>query len=230
MEYNQDLSRNNRVNVKKGSGVSQEKKFIFANSANITKNIKKACTIKRVFLNRIKKNKITEKIMGVVLDFAPLVRKYTWNKSEDVRAEAWLAVVEATKLYDSTKGIPFAGYVKSKVKYSVWNMVRKQQRQWQYEVAIENDVNNEENSLIDTLQSSVNVSDEVEQKFLTEELQAAINMLPERQRIAVIKTVFCNFSQTETAATLGVTPQAIFNLRNRGLARLKKAACMNIYN
>ena len=168
--------------------------------------------------------------MGTVLDFAPLVRKYTWNKSEDIRAEAWLAVVEAIKLYDSTKGVPFAGYVKSKVKYSVWNMVRKQQRQCQYEVAIEGDGDNEENSLLDTLQSSTNVSDEVEKKFLTEELQAAINLLPERQRIAVLKTVAWNFSQTETAAALGVTPQAIFNLRNRGLARLKKAACMNVYN
>lgn len=168
--------------------------------------------------------------MGTVLDFEPLVRRYTWNKSEDVRAEAWLAVVEATKLYDSTKGVPFAGYVKSKVKYSVWNMVRKQKRQWQYEVAIEGDSDNEENSLIDTLPSDTNVSDEVEQRFLIEELQTAINMLPERQRIAVLKTVVWNFSQTETAAALGVTPQAIFNLRNRGLARLKKAACMNVYN
>ncbi|MBP2631358.1 MAG: polymerase, sigma-24 subunit, RpoE, subfamily [Firmicutes bacterium] len=168
--------------------------------------------------------------MGTVLDFEPLVRKYTWNKSEDVRAEAWLAVVEATKLYDSTKGVPFAGYVKSKVKYSVWNMIRKQQRQWQHEVPIEGEGDNEENSLIDTLASDINVSDEIERKFLTEELQAAINMLPERQRIAVLKTVAWNYSQTETAAALGVTPQAIFNLRNRGLARLKRATCINVYN
>ncbi|MCC5464727.1 RNA polymerase sigma factor [Pelosinus baikalensis] len=160
--------------------------------------------------------------MGTALDFAPLVRKYTWNKSEDVRAEAWLAVVEATKLYDSTKGIPFAGFVKSRVKYSVWNMLRKQHRQWEHEVDLESNENNEENSLIDILSSGTNVSDEVEQIFLMEELREAINMLPERQRVAVIKTVVCNFSQTETAATLGVTPQAIYNLRNRGLARLKK--------
>lgn len=160
--------------------------------------------------------------MGTALDFAPLVRKYTWNKSEDVRAEAWLAVVEATKLYDSTKGVPFAGFVKSRVKYTVWNMLRKQHRQWEYEVELESCDNNEENSLIDILPDGKNVSDEVEQIFLIEELRAAINMLPERQRVAVIKTVVCNFSQTETAATLGVTPQAIYNLRNRGLARLKK--------
>lgn len=160
--------------------------------------------------------------MGTVLDFAPLVRKYTWNKSEDVRAEAWLAVVEATKLYDSTKGVPFAGFVKSRVKYSVWNMVRKQYRQWEHEVDIESNDNGEESSLIDILPGDTNVSDEVEQMFLIEELRTAINMLPERQRVAVIKTVVSNFSQTETAATLGVTPQAIYSLRNRGLARLKK--------
>jgi len=160
--------------------------------------------------------------METALDFAPLVRKYTWNKSEDVKAEAWLAVVEATKLYDSTRGVPFAGFVKSKVKYSVWNMLRKQHRQWEHEVDLESNDNNEESSLIDILPSETNVSDEVEQIFLMEELRAAINMLPERQRLAVIKTVVCNFSQTEIAATLRVTPQAIYSLRNRGLARLKK--------
>jgi len=160
--------------------------------------------------------------MVTALDFAPLVRKYTWNKTEDIRAEAWLAVVEATKTYDSTKGVPFAGYVKSKVKYSVWNMVKRQQKQWIHEVAIENNSNSENNGLLETLSNGIDVSSEVEQLFLTRELKKAINKLPERQRIAVIKTVMYNFSQTETAVTLGVTPQAIYSLKNRGLARLKK--------
>jgi hypothetical protein len=42
-----------------------------------------------------------------ILDFAPLVKKYTWNKSDDEKAEAWLAVVEAFAAYDSNKGVRF---------------------------------------------------------------------------------------------------------------------------
>lgn len=160
--------------------------------------------------------------MEGVLDFAPLVQKYTWNKSEDVRSEAWLAVVEAKKAYDPAKGIPFAGYVKSKVKYSIWNFVRKQQTQWLHEVSIEREGDSEKGNLIDTLPSNTNVSDEVEQRFLENKLRADIDMLPERQRFVVLKTVLCDYSQSELAAELGVTPQAIFNLRKRGLARLRE--------
>lgn len=157
--------------------------------------------------------------MATVLDFTPLVLKYSRNRSEDVRAEAWLAVVEAMNSYDLTKGVPLAGYVKSRVKFAVWNMIKKQQRQWQHEITMEN---TNDQTLLDTLASNTNVAKEVEQIFLVEKLRAAISKLTDHQRIAVIKTVICNYGQTETAATLGVTPQAVFNLRTRGLANLRK--------
>lgn len=65
MVYNQELSRNNRVNVKKDLIVSQENKLIFVNSKNIPNNIpnniKFTCVIKKGFTNRIKNNRIAEK-------------------------------------------------------------------------------------------------------------------------------------------------------------------------
>ena len=61
MVYNQELSRNNRTNVRKSLRVSQENKLISVNSLNIAKNIKTVCAIKTVFLNSIKNNRIEEK-------------------------------------------------------------------------------------------------------------------------------------------------------------------------
>jgi DNA-directed RNA polymerase specialized sigma subunit len=63
-----------------------------------------------------------------ILDFAPLVKKYTWNKSNDERVEAWLAVVEAFATYDPNKGVRMPGYIESRVKYVVWNGLKKEQR------------------------------------------------------------------------------------------------------
>jgi hypothetical protein len=37
------------------------------------------------------------------MDFTQLVKKYTWNKSDDERAEAWLAVVERLQHMIKTK-------------------------------------------------------------------------------------------------------------------------------
>lgn len=61
MVYNQELSRNNRVNVRKDLIVSQENKLIFVNSKNIPNNIKFTCVIKKAFTNSIKNNRIAEK-------------------------------------------------------------------------------------------------------------------------------------------------------------------------
>ncbi|MBP2631359.1 MAG: hypothetical protein H6Q70_1987 [Firmicutes bacterium] len=60
MVYNQELSRNIRVNVRKGLIVSQENKLIFDNSKNIPNNIKFTCVIKKAFANSIKNNRIAE--------------------------------------------------------------------------------------------------------------------------------------------------------------------------
>jgi hypothetical protein len=62
MVYNQELSRNNRVNVRKNLIVSQENKLIFVNSKNIPKNIKFTCVIKKAFTNSIENNRIAEKL------------------------------------------------------------------------------------------------------------------------------------------------------------------------
>jgi hypothetical protein len=62
MEYNQELSRNDRASVRKSLRVSQENKLISTNNLNIAKNIKTICAIKMVFLNSIKNNRIVEKL------------------------------------------------------------------------------------------------------------------------------------------------------------------------
>ncbi|MDF2564781.1 MAG: hypothetical protein K0Q53_1176 [Massilibacillus sp.] len=62
MEYNQELSRNDRASVRKSLRVSQENKLISTNNLNIAKNIKTVCAIKMVFLNSIKNNRIVEKL------------------------------------------------------------------------------------------------------------------------------------------------------------------------
>ncbi|MBU2702289.1 RNA polymerase sigma factor (sigma-70 family) [Sporomusaceae bacterium BoRhaA] len=146
-----------------------------------------------------------------ILDFAPLVKKYTWNKADDEKAEAWLAVVEAFATYDSNKGVRLPGYVESRVKYAVWNMIRKKQRY----------VNHENIESCFESPAHIDVAEVVELKLLRQRPCKALANLSTKQRQAIIKTIVLGYSLTEYAHELGVTPQDVFNLRKCGLARLK---------
>lgn len=147
-----------------------------------------------------------------ILDFAPLVKKYTWNKSDDERDEAWLAVVEAFATYNPNKGVQLPGYVESRVKYAVWNSGKKEQRYMNHE-NIE--------SCFESQVGSQDVAEVMELKLLRQKLCKALDNLSIKQRQAIVKTIVLGYSLTEYARELGVTPQAVFNLRKCGLNRLK---------
>ncbi|MBU2703371.1 RNA polymerase sigma factor (sigma-70 family) [Sporomusaceae bacterium BoRhaA] len=148
-----------------------------------------------------------------ILDSAPLVKKYTWNKSDDEKAEAWLAVVEAFATYDSSKGVRLPGYVESRVKYAVWNMLKKK-RQYVNRENIE--------SCFEPQPDHIDVAEVVELKLLRERLCKVLSELSIKQRQAIVKTIVLGYSLTEYARELGVIPQAVFNLRKSGLSSLKK--------
>lgn len=148
-----------------------------------------------------------------VLDFAPLVGKYTWNKSDDEKSEAWLAVVESFATYDPKLGVRLPGYIESRVKYAVWNSIKKKQRY----------ANNEYiESCFESQADHVDIAEIVESKLLRQELLKALSALSIKQRQVIVKTIVLGYSLTEYAHELGITPQAVFNLRKSGLKRLKK--------
>ncbi|MBU2699282.1 RNA polymerase sigma factor (sigma-70 family) [Sporomusaceae bacterium BoRhaA] len=137
----------------------------------------------------------------------------SWNKSDDEKAEAWLAVVEAFATYDKDKGVRLPGYVESRVKYAVWNKIKKEQRY----------ANNENiESCFESRPDYEDVAEVVELKLLRERLCKVLSELTIKQRQAIVKTIVLGYSLTEYAHELGITPQAVFNLRKCGLTRLKK--------
>ena len=58
---------------------------------------------------------------------------------------------------------------------------------------------------------------------MTCELHAALLALPERQRLAIMYTVLGDLALKEAACRLGVSPQAVHSLRERGLRNLRMA-------
>ncbi len=161
--------------------------------------------------------------------FEGLVKRHAYQPhlrilSEDALAEAWLAVADAVKSYDYSTGVHFAGYVESKVKFALWNLFKRERRRWQREVLV---AEGEDDDMpgafrLDMLAGTTNVEQEIELAELRQELLEAVAGLPERQRWALVLTLYGGSKLGEAAAELGVTAQAIYNLRQRALTRLKK--------
>jgi len=166
--------------------------------------------------------------------FEGLVKKYAFQPhlrplGEDALAEGWLAVAQAVRTYQSGAGVQFPGYVESRVRYALWNLFKRERRRWQHELPLEGGSDAEDGgTILDTLAGAQNVAAQVERKLSVIELRQAIACLPDRQQQAILKTLAADGSLTVAAAQLGVSVQAIYNLRQRGIARLKKL-CAGMY-
>lgn len=171
---------------------------------------------------------------AICRQFSGLVKKQARQPhlrtiAEDAEAEAWLAVVQAVKTYRRWTGVPVAGYIESKVKYALWNLFKRQRRNWQRELLLFDGGDREEGGPSwEKIPDRQNVAQEAEDNWLGRELRQAVGELPERQRQVVVLTLLGDSSLTDLARQMGVTVQAAHNLRKRGLSRLKRR-CTGMY-
>lgn len=163
--------------------------------------------------------------------FTGLVKKYAYQPhlaviKEEAVAEGWLAVVAAVQSYDQDAGVRFAGYVESRVKYAVWNLFKRERRRWQQELPLTeggtDEGDKQGNCWLETLAAAVNVEAKVENDFVNEAIAEAVAALPDKQRIAVVKTLLGEGRLADVAVELRVSPQAVYGLRKRGLVHLRK--------
>lgn len=163
---------------------------------------------------------------AVCARFAGLVKKYAYQPhmrplAEDAQAEGWLAVVEAVRSYDPRHKIRFAGYVDSKVRFAVWNLFKRERRRWQNEVTVGQD--EEGQDVLAEMAAAIDVAAAATDRVTSTAILSCINQLPVRQREVLQLTLLDDTSLTDAARQLGVTVQAVFNLRQRGLARVKRS-------
>ena len=181
-------------------------------------------------------NEDGEAFAEVCRRFTGLVKKYANQPhvagiKEEAAAEGWLAVAAAVRTYDPAAGVRFAGYVESRVRYAVWNLFKRERRRWQQELFLTGSTEEEGKErpgLLDTLAAADNVEAEAEANFAVTAIREALALLPAKQQTAVARTLLGEGRLADIAAELGVTPQAVYSLRQRGLARLRKELVKNL--
>lgn len=161
--------------------------------------------------------KFNAQIETVCQQFMPLVKKYAWkykNSVQDAESEAWLIIISAVHTYDADAGIPLAGYLESKIGHGMFNLWRQQK------IKQERFVNDD---LLDRLPSKGDLQIEIEQKQGLERIFKAISQLPPKQRFVIIYSIINLYKLDLIAKMLGVTIQAVHQLKKRALARLKNS-------
>ncbi len=154
---------------------------------------------------------ICRRFEGLIVKQA--VQAHLRSIREDAKAEGLLAVVEAVKTYDPASGVPFAGYVESRVRYRIWNLFKRERRRWQREVLLDESRPEEE----DGIRTEV----EVENSLMATAIRRAIEELPDKQRLVVTATLLGEASLAEVARELQVSVQAAHSLRKRAISRLR---------
>lgn len=158
---------------------------------------------------------INTQIEIVCQQFIPLVKKYAWKYKgsiEDSESEAWLIIVSAVGTYDAGARVPLAGYLESKIKYGMFNLWRQQKKRQEHLV---ND------DLLERMPSKDNPQMEIEQKEGLESISELIDQLTPKQRFVIIHNVINGYKLEYIAKVLGITIQAVCQIKKRGLARLK---------
>lgn len=160
--------------------------------------------------------------------FQGLVKKHArpahmQSIAAEAEAEGWLAVTQAIRAYDKATGVPFAGYAESRVRFAVWNLFKREKRRWQQEVLADGGSQGEEEDgdYFAAQAARDDTAGEVETRLLAGELAEALQQLSERQRTIILQTIVYGYGLTELSRDSGITPQAVYNLRQRGLTRLK---------
>lgn len=159
-------------------------------------------------------------------DFQGLIYKVTnqrYLKSiyDDALATAYLSFVEAVYSYDLASAVPFAGYAKSKVKFSVWNLFKKERRRWQRELS--NDIVTEAGiRLIEEFSDPNDSAVMAVDNILTEQLIKLLGKLPARQQQVINYLVFEARGITEIANCMNLSPQAVYSLKKTACRSLKK--------
>lgn len=153
--------------------------------------------------------------------YAPLIGKWSTRPIfhgavGDARAELTHAFVQAVRRYDSTRGVPPAGYFSACLRYAAQNAGKKILRRRAREVVTDRPVG-VDTPATDTPESLCLRRD------LRRRLTLALQGLTPRQYAVLTALYYGELSRTETAALLGCTPQAVSDTHRRALSRLRAA-------
>lgn len=141
------------------------------------------------------------------------------ERQEDLWQNAYLFFIEGISLYDPCRGVPFPAYIQKKVQYDFMTWLRRQ-RVYQNRIYLLDKPFAEIEGQF-SLGEGGEGPDAMIAEEEREEMAAALAALSPRQREAVLATTIGGKSLAAVGKEMGISPQAVSKLRQRGIKTLK---------
>ena len=150
-------------------------------------------------------------------------------EQEELVADGNLALAKAARKYDPSYGVPFPAFATPYVRGAIVDTVRSRARRNRLSEGVFADVvgfpdvsgRGERGEITyEPTDPSPSPDDTVEQM----ERLRVLATIPERERIALIRTIVDGDTAADVADELGVSPDRVYQLVQHGSARLRKRA------
>ena len=149
---------------------------------------------------------------------------------EDLVADGYLGLARAARRYDTSLGVPFTAFARYFVRGAIVDTVRKSVRRHSLGDGFYADVRGfsdipsgsdaDAACAFDPADPGPTPHDAVESR----ERLRAVASLPDRERIALIRTVVDGDTAADVAKDLGVSPHRVYSLVHDGSARVRRRA------
>ncbi len=156
--------------------------------------------------------------------------RHTPLEQEDLVADGNLALAKAARRYNPALGIPFTAFATPYVRGAIVDTVRTRARKnhlgdgLYVDVFGFSDIGRRESNAGDRGYEPSDPGPTPEDTAVSLDQLRVLGTLPERERIALIRTVVDGDTAADVADELGVTPHRVYALVSNGSARIRKRA------
>lgn len=146
------------------------------------------------------------------------VRRYCYVPSEfdDLVQDGILILFQCMDTYDDKRGVPFAAYVNSYLRFYYLKTYRYLNQQ-----TLSLDQDGEEGKIYEVIDSGVDIEKEYFKKFDVEFLNFVMKNLSKREREIIYLCYYENKKLKDVAAQLGIATRTATNLKFRAMCKLR---------
>ena len=164
----------------------------------------------------------------LIEQYQPLVVKAlsSWRGREeilmDLVQEGTVGLIEAVENFDPARGVAFSLYAIHRIRGRMLNYIEKETKM-KPAVSLDSPASNSFGpSPADTLTDlSLPVAEIAEKNFLLDQMHAALNRLPVKERLALSSVVLEEQEPRQVASVLQITPSHLSRLQKQGIRRVR---------
>jgi len=162
----------------------------------------------------------------LIESYQPLVFKQSMpfrsrDNIMDIIQEGTVGLIEAVENYEYGRGVAFSLYAVHRIRGRILNFIKKEGGADIACIDGSEDQTGGRFNISELVDAAAPLPEQTENKFLTEQLQAAMQRLPQKERLVISSVYLDQQEAKDVAAALDVSPSHIYRLQKTGIRRIR---------